>query len=180
MKPKLITAILLFISAYSPLFLILIVKDFDFDCVKFKHLIADSILLGITLLSLALLFITIHRITRGNMAVQIKSVSNRSMDIINYTIPYLFCAFDIDLSKPADIITICLFLFILLVLTISSQSVFMNPILAMAGYVFYDVEYEYNKKTKSVIIITKEDIQVGDFYYVRSLTRFLYLITQKK
>ena len=37
MKPRILTAILLFISAYSPLILILAVKDFDFDCCSYKY-----------------------------------------------------------------------------------------------------------------------------------------------
>lgn len=38
MKPKLLTAILLFISAYAPLFIILAIKDFDFEFTeRFKH-----------------------------------------------------------------------------------------------------------------------------------------------
>ena len=90
MKPKLLTAILLFISAYSPLFLILAVKDFDFYCsYSFGHPVAISILLGLSALSVILLFVTIGSIKRGNMPVTVKAVKNRSVDLINYTIPYI-------------------------------------------------------------------------------------------
>jgi len=53
MKPKLFTAILLFISAYSPLLLILAVKDFDFETThRFHHQIPIYILLSVTALSI--------------------------------------------------------------------------------------------------------------------------------
>jgi hypothetical protein len=181
MKPRIFTAILLFISAYSPLFLILAVKDFDFQIThSFKHPIADYILLGIVFVSILLLFITVSNMKRGSMAVKVKSVKSRSLDTINYTIPYLFSAFDIDLSKPEDIITISLFMLILLILTITSQSVFINPLLSLNGYAFYDLEYEFDNKTNSTIVISKYDLQIDKQYYIRSLTRFLYFVTERK
>jgi len=127
-----------------------------------------------------MLFISISQIDRGNMSVKVKSVKSRSLDIVNYTIPYLFCAFDIDLTKPEDIITILLFLLILLILTISSQSIFLNPILALGGYSFYDVDYKYDGKLKSNVIISNLELDNNELYYVRSLTRFLYIVTEKK
>lgn len=181
MKPRLFTAILLFISAYSPLFIILAIKDFDFEkAFRFKHPIADYSIIGLSILSIILLFILIGNIQRGSMAVTIKAVRSRSLDIINYTIPYLFCAFDIDISKIEDIITIGLFLVLLLVLTINTQSIFINPILAIRGYTFYDVDYEFDKKTYSTVVISKIELNSNNIYYIRSFTRFLYFVTQEK
>ena len=65
MKPKLFTAILLFISAYSPLFIILAVKDFDFSSTHaFNHPITVAIMLLLTLASITLLF-RLNEISRG-------------------------------------------------------------------------------------------------------------------
>ena len=181
MKPKIFTAVLLFISAYSPLFLILAVKDYDFKIIKwFIHPIAIYILLGLTIISIIILFITVTTIRRGTMCVEVISISNRSNDLINYTIPYMIALFGADLSKPADVIAIAIFLSIMLLLTITSKSVFINPILAIAGYGLYDFDYKYDGKIHSTIIISKYDMHTGDRYYIRSLTRFLYFITEKE
>jgi hypothetical protein len=181
MKPKLLTAILLFISAYSPLFLILAVKDFDFYCsYSFGHPIAISILLGLSALSVILLFVTIGSIKRGNMPVTVKTVENRSVDLINYTIPYIVSFFGFDLAKVEDIISLSIFLLLLLLLTIKSKSVFMNPILLLAGYNLYDLEYEYDGKPTSKIVISKHEMKAGERFYIRSLTRFLYFVTEKE
>ena len=107
MKPKLLTAVLLFISAYSPLFLILAVKDFDFYYTySFNHPIGISILLGLSVLSVILLFASIKSIKRGNMPITIKAVKNRSVDLINYTIPYIVSFFGFNLAKVEDIISL--------------------------------------------------------------------------
>lgn len=181
MKPKLLTAILLFISAYSPLFLILAVKDFDFYCSYcFKHPIGIFVLLGLSVLSVILLFVTINSIKRGNMPVTVKAVKNRSVDLINYTIPYIVSFFGFDLAKVEDIISLSIFLLLLLLLTIKSKSVFMNPILLLAGYNLYDLEYEFDKKSFSTIVISKHEMKSGERFYIRSLTRFLYFITEKE
>ncbi|PRQ81642.1 hypothetical protein CMT60_00710 [Elizabethkingia anophelis] len=181
MKPKLVTAILLFISAYSPLFLILAVKDFDFNKTHyFKHPIVIYTMLGIALLSVILLFVTVAYMDRGNMPVMIKSVKNRSVDLINYTIPYIVSFFSFDLSKTEDMISLSIFLLLMLLLTIKSKSVFMNPILLLAGYNLYDLEYEFDGKTCSTIVISKEEMYTGERFYIKSLTRFLYIVIEKK
>ncbi|PTB92082.1 hypothetical protein C9994_14540 [Marivirga lumbricoides] len=181
MKPKLLTAILLFISAYSPLFLILAVKDFDFYCsYNFNHPVGISILLGLSFLSVVLLFITVGSIKRGNMPVKVKVVRNRSVDLINYTIPYIVSFFGFNLSKVEDIISLSIFLLLLLLLTLKSKSVFMKPILLLAGYNLYDLEYEYDSKLYSTIVISRYEMKAGERFYIRSLTRFLYFVTEKE
>lgn len=181
MKPKIFTAILLFISAYSPLFLILAVKDFDFNSsYGFHHPVAISIMLGMAFLSVILLFATVHSIKRGNMPVKIITVKNRSVDLINYTIPYIVSFFGFDLSKTEDVISLTIFLLLMLLLTIKSKSVFMNPILLLAGYNLYDLDYEFDGKTCSTIVISKHEMRQGEVYYIRSLTRFLYFVTEQE
>jgi hypothetical protein len=181
MKPRLLTAILLFISAYSPLFLILAVKDFDFKYTyEFNHPIGISILLGMSLLSVVLLFATITSIKKGNMPVTVKAVKNRSVDLINYTIPYIVSFFEFDLAKVEDIISLGIFLLLLLLLTIKSKSVFMNPILLLAGYNLYDLDYEFDGRPASTIVISKHEMKTGERFYIRSLTRFLYFVTENE
>lgn len=181
MKPKLLTVILLFISAYSPLCLILAVKDFDFNYTcYFKHPIAIYNMLGIALLSVILLFFSVYSTKRGSMPVKIKSVKNRSVDLINYTIPYIVSFFSFDLSKIEDMISLSVFLLLMMLLTIKSKSVFMNPILLLAGYNLYDLEYEFDGKTYSTVVISKEEMYTDERFYIRKLTRFLYLVIEKK
>lgn len=181
MKPKIITAILLFISAYSPLFLILAVKDFRFKHpYGFDNPILISVLIGISILSVILLFYTMNNMKRGNMPIQVKEIKNRSIDLINYTIPYIISFVGLSLSDINDIISLLIFLFLLLLLTLKSKSVFINPLLLMIGYNLYDVEYEFNGKLFSNIFLSKVEIKKNETFYVRSLTRFLYVVIEKK
>lgn len=180
MKPKLFTAVLLFISAYSPLFIILAVKDYDFECGRWSHPTPVIVMLAITFVSIVLLFVSVQAIKRGSMAVDVVAVRNRSVDLINYTIPYMLSFFGIDLSKPSDVISIAIFLSIMLLLTITTKSVFLNPILALTGYGLYDLDFRFDGKISSVIVISKLEMHPGDRFYIRSLTRFLYFVTEEQ
>jgi hypothetical protein len=181
MKPKILTAILLFISAYAPLFIILAVKDFDFSgTLRFKHSIPIYIILGFTVGSIGLLFYSVSSIKKGNMPVKVKAVKSRSVDLINYTIPYIVSFFGFDLSKTEDVVSLTIFLLLMLLLTIKSKSVFMNPILLLAGYNLYDLEYEFDGKSNTTIAISKYDMRTSEVYYIRSLTRFIYFVTEKE
>src|SRR5450432_517077 len=181
MRPKLLTAILLFISAYSPLALILAVRDIDFEHSHwFQHPIPMYIMLGITLISIVVLFLVLHLIKAGDMHVKVVSAKNKSVDIIGYTVPYMVAFFGIDMSKYEDTISLGIFLVVLLLLTIASKAIFLNPILLISGYGLYDLEYEYNGKTYSNIVISRLELKKGDFFNIRSLTRFLYFAQSKE
>ena len=176
MTPRSFTPIILFISAYSPLFLIFTVKDWDFCNNKFEHPWQIYSLLAVTIASVIVLLLIFRFLNKGNRCVTVKSVSNRSMDLINYTIPYIlsFCSF--DLAKPADAISLGIFLLILFILTVRSHSIFMNPVLAIIGYGLYDIEFEYDSKVKSSIVLAKFDLHLNQRYYMRPLTPYLQVI----
>ena len=137
-------------------------------------------MLGIALLSVVLLFVTVSKMKRGNMCVTVKTVKNRSVDLINYTIPYIVSFFGFDLAKIEDSVSLSIFLLLMLLLTIKSKSVFMNPILLLAGYNLYDLEYEYDGKICSTIVISKEEMYADERFYIRSLTRFLYIVKEQE
>lgn len=114
------------------------------------------------------------------MPVKVLEVQNRSSDLINYTVPYIVSFFGFNLDKMDDIISLSLFMLLMLVLTIKSKSVFLNPILLIAGYNLYDLKFEFNKKNESKIVLSQFELKKGEIYYIRSLTRFLYLTKEKK
>jgi hypothetical protein len=180
MKPRLFTSILLFISAYSPLSLLLAVRDFDFKYThRLNNPLAIYILLGVTVVSITLVFSILHFMPRGQLVVSLVSVRNKSVDIIGYTIPYMVAFFGIDLSKPDDVISLAIFLIVLFLLTVSSKAIFLNPILMIAGYGLYEIEYEYRGRTYSNTVISRMELHKGDHFYMKSLTKFLYFIKQQ-
>ena len=177
MKPRTWTSILMFISAYSPLFLIFMVRDFDFEHKHyFEHPIAIYITTAIVAASIFLLFAAVGQLKDSDMMVKITSVKNRSTDLFNYSILYVICFFAIDLDKWGDFISMCIFLVLMLLLTLTTNSVFLNPILSLAGYGLYDLDYEINGKEGSTIILTREKLVASESRKLISINPYLYLI----
>jgi MFS family permease len=177
MKPRVFTLFILFISAFSPLFIIIAVKDFDFCKNIFKHKTFIIIMLSIVVFSIIMLFFIISTFKKGD-EITINKIENRSTDIINYTIPYLLSFISMDLSSPSDLISIGIFLTILMVLTITSKSIFINPILAIVGYGLYDVSYSYNKNVYSKIVLSKKELKICEKYHYCRLNQFMGIITE--
>ncbi|GHT67762.1 hypothetical protein FACS1894110_13850 [Spirochaetia bacterium] len=134
-------------------------------------------MLSVVLFSIIMLFIIIGAYKKGDV-ITIKKVENRSTDIINYTIPYLLSFISMDLSSPADLISIGIFLTILMALTITSKSTFINPILAIVGYGLYDVSYSYGDNIYSKIVLSKKELNLGKKYHYNRLNQFMGLITE--
>lgn len=177
MKPKVWISVLMFISAYSPLFLIFGVRDIDFEhSYKIMHPLAVCIMIVIVIVSIFSLFKTISLLKDEDMTVKISSVNNRSTDLFNYSVLYVICFFAIDLSKWGDFISMCIFLLLMLLLTIKTNSVFLNPILSLAGYGLYDVEFEFGGTSNSTVILTKQKLMTTQSRKLISISPYLYLI----
>ncbi len=181
MNPRLFTSVLLVISAYSPLFVILIVKDFDFENTRcFNHPYVIMVIFSLVVLSNALLCVCIHLFNKGNKEVKVTSTKKRSIDLINYTIPYIIPFVGVDLSTWGDIISLIIFLSMMMILTIRSQSVFMNPVLLMIGYNLYDIEYLFNGKSDHATVLSKHKLDTGNLCHIISVSEDLDLHLVKK
>jgi len=133
------------------------------------------ILLTLVFISIVLLLIIFKNINGGDI-ITITKIENKSPEIITYTIPYLLAFININFDSLPDIISMGIFLIILMILTISSKSIFINPILALVGYGLYDIDYIYNSKCMSKVVLCRNELIINDRYYIKSLTPFLSLI----
>lgn len=176
MKPRLGASLIIFISAYAPLALLFAIRDFNIQAHWFTHsrFVAGA-LAGATISVLMLLAIFAR--LQGQFTATITKVEMRSNDLMNYSIPYLISFFSVDFGKAQDVLTFGLFMALLFVLTVKTQSIFINPVLAMRGYGLFAVEFEESGKAKSGIVVAKDTIKAGVSCRVERLSQFLYLVT---
>lgn len=178
MKINLFASTIIFISAYSPLALILSVKDFNIEEMWFSNPITSIIILVIGVISIVVLNYVISDSNYGHR-VKIKKISNKSNALINYTIPYMISFFGFDMGKTTDLIAFILFMCLLCLLTIRTQTIFINPILAFKGYGLFDVTYLENDSIKEGVFITKTQLEVEKSYLIEKVSNFTYLITKE-
>lgn len=164
----------MFISAYSPLALILAVKDFDLKRIWFLNPTTSITILIIGAISIFVLNIVINDSTSGHR-IKVDKISNKSNTLINYTIPYMISFFGFDMGKTTDLVAFILFMCLLCLLTIRTQTIFINPILAMKGYGLFDVTYTENEKTKEGIFLTKVPLVINKHFLIQKVSNFTYL-----
>ncbi|HEY4451786.1 MAG TPA: hypothetical protein VGN13_09355 [Solirubrobacteraceae bacterium] len=125
----------LFLSSYSPAFLILAVRAIDRSCTLF--LIALALAAGSS--GAFFLFIRFARKGAPYDAV-VADVESRDADLAAYVATYLLpfvLVFGADLQ---DVIALGLFLFFIGVLWVSSGMLYLNPLLALRGYHVFVVQ----------------------------------------
>jgi hypothetical protein len=172
-------SLLLFLFAYSPLMVILIIKDIDFS---YRFFLATPVLSGILLLtaiiSTAITLTAVKRV-RSGLPVKVTRAANKSGDMFGYTVPYVLSFIRIDLGDWRIMVSLLLFLSILFIMAYRTQTVFINPALAIAGYLLIDCTFMRNGKEIQAMVITKKPIDIGDSINLERLSHYLYICAQQ-
>lgn len=194
-----IPSIAIFISGYTPLFLIMIIKDFvrvdwrvyqltsnilGFSQIDYPVDIVfnnTNVVLGLLIvatISLLMLWYVLKNITSNPFDITITKAKSRSSEVVNYTIPYMISFVAFDLSKGQDLLSLIIFMGILCLLSIRSQSIFINPILAALGYGLYDCAYTENGKEKECVMLSPKDLTVEDVVKYKKLNNYMGIINK--
>ncbi|MHA1285195.1 MAG: hypothetical protein ACTSQP_22070 [Promethearchaeota archaeon] len=158
----------LFISAYTPLFIILIVKYIELMSICFWIFI---ILLFFANMILYLILKKAKKWTRIRITVQ-KS-ENRTADSLNYVIAYIIPFIDFNFNKWQDIFSITILMSIIFIIYINSNLIFVNPILQLIGYKIHNIEDINNRKY--IIISKKSKFLKDEEIYIKNITNDIYL-----
>lgn len=176
MKLKFIPALLMFISSYFPLALIFIVKDLD-DATFFpKHPITAAIIAVVALLACVVVLVAANRIESG-VPVRVTRVSNKSGDMFTYTIPYMISFYNFNLGDWKTLASLLVFMTLMFALAYRTQNVFINPVLALAGYGLYDCQFKDGNREVQGLLVSKHEFQLGDICVVERLSNFLYFVS---
>lgn len=169
-------SLLLFLSAYSPLLLILIVKDYAPEDPTWlpRHPVLCGILLCIAAFSSIAVLHSVKEI-KGGLPVVVTKASNKSGDMFGYTIPYMLSFLRVDLGDWQTIISLLIFLGILFVMAYRTQTVFINPILALAGYMLIDCTFKRGDREMQAMVVTKMPLIIGKTYQMERLSHYLYI-----
>ncbi|WP_265657967.1 hypothetical protein [Verminephrobacter eiseniae] len=172
----------LFLSSYSPLMLILVIKDYAqvnpswLPC----HPILSGVLLSVAIFSIVITLCSMKEISGGLPVIVIKA-SNKSGDMFGYTIPYMLSFLRIDLGDWRTMTSLLIFMAMLFVMAYRTQTVFINPILAMTGYMLIDCTFKHNDKEETqAMVITKKPISKGDSCKLERISHYLYIAVQSK
>lgn len=169
-------SLVLFLSAYSPLLLILIVKDYAPENPGWlpRSPIFSGILLCVAVFSCIAILRAVKEID-GGLPVVVTKASNKSGDMFGYTIPYMLAFLRVDLGDWQTIISLLIFLAILFVMAYRTQTVFVNPILALAGYMLIDCTFKRGESEIQAMVVTRTPLSIGKSYQMERLSHYLYV-----
>jgi hypothetical protein len=179
MKLRFISSLLMFISSYFPLAIIFIIKDLDEYAFLPRHPIAASVVGGVALVACAVVLVAALTIKSG-VPVKILRMSNKSGDMFTYTIPYMISFFNFNLGDWKTIASLAIFMVLMFALSYRTQSIFINPVLALAGYGLYDCQFKDGSHETQGLLISKDEFQLSDTCIVERLSNYLYFVTEVK
>lgn len=177
MQLHFLSALAIFISGYLPLGLILLVKDLNEKTFWFEHPLRVAVITALFVVCALITLSAANNIKQG-VSVKINRVSNKSADMFTYTIPYMMSFYKFDLGDWKLLVCLFIFLSLLFVLSYRTQNVFVNPVLALAGYGLYDCQFKEGAQEKQGLLLSKEHFQVGDHCAVKRLSNLMYFVTK--
>jgi hypothetical protein len=138
---------LLFISAYTPLLLIFILRYIDFHSREFWIYFLALVLVN-------LIWLPVFKITRGHAVdtFMIEKSINRSGDALDYIIAYIIVFLGFQFEKWQDMASIFILLVVIFFVYVHSNLIFVNPLLNFFGFTIHDVESEDGG---SLVVISK-------------------------
>lgn len=180
MKLRAWSSVFIFISAYFPLAIIFAIQDFDSKSSNFSHPVIVYTVLAISAVSCLIVWLSVSHIKVSSPPVEIRSVSNRSGELVNYSIPYMISFFVMDLGKTKLLVSFGFFMLIMYWLTLKTHNIFVNPVLALLGYNLYDVKYIKNgQEFEDFFLIKGSRLRPGESCRIVELSEKLLLVTER-
>jgi hypothetical protein len=156
--------------------LILIIKDYDATNPGWlpQNPVFSGILFLVAVFSSLAVLRSVEAID-GGLVVTVTKASNKSGDMFGYTIPYMLSFMKVDLGDWQIIVSLALFLAILFIMAYRTQTVFVNPILAIAGYMLIDCTFKRGEKETQAMVVTRQPLAVGNTCRMERLSHYLYV-----
>jgi len=180
--------IILFISAFVPMYVLFLIN-------LIVELINDNLSFNVTntIVLIALFVLMIIGIV-GLLAIinnkegkceKIKVISKKNLTdqhFLNYFSLFVLLALTFDLSKICFICVLVVILVFIGIVYVKNNIFYVNPLLNIMGYSFYDITYEdKNGEEKEIRIFYKGEIEIGTQEYCLNFsTRNLNFLEKQK
>lgn len=166
--------LLLFFSAYSPLFLILCIKNWAllsnfslfWQTKTFWFILVPFI---ISIISCVIFILCLFFLSKkaGDTEYTLLNYSDTASQSISYILTYIIPFLDFNLSNRYDILCIYILLSIIGIVYINSDMIYTNPLLYFRGFSAIDAEIQDSSQNKlrAIILVENEnkfDIRRGD------------------
>ena len=179
--------IILFISAFVPmylLFLINLIVELINDNLSFNvtNTIVLISLIVLIIIGVVGLLIIINKKEEKAYTIQVISKKNLTdQHFLNYFSLFVLLALTFDLSKICFICVLVVILYFIGVVYVKNNIFYVNPLLNIMGYSFYDITYkDRNNETQELRIFFKGELKTGEHKYKLTITKKNLNFLEKK
>jgi hypothetical protein len=145
--PSVFIRCMLFVSSYFPLTVIFCILLFD----KRPVGAIAILLLGITGLVALTLYFLVFAPRKPTFHEEVASLEKRDGDVLSYVASYLIPFVTFPLEGVPQVLALLVFIFVLLVVYINSNMIYINPMLNLAGYHLYEIKLKNNELSYHLI-----------------------------
>ena len=191
----------LFISAYSPLFTLIILHSIPpINLIDlFPTGLLDIPRIGSLLIPIILAFIPIifawffgkylyrrAAETSGIRYYYVKQSDDKTQEVLSYIIPYIISLMTVSILELNSIISIIVLLILLYPIYANSSMIYINPVLALMGYRLYNVtvenpEVESSNKESNIMLITRRNkVRTNTLISLHDISSGIYLENEEK
>lgn len=117
--------------------------------------------LAITAASLIFFILTINSLKDGQVAT-INNTKQIPGDLINYVFPYVVSFMGVDISDKGKLSGFILFLAWMFLITHKSGQIFLNPLLILFDWKYYEITYSIGTHTRNEYALSKKNLKPGD------------------
>ena len=185
---KVIKDIFLYLSAFVPMYFLILTRliiDIINDNLTFNVLNTLNIILLITLIVLGIigLIINIYHCkdtTKEIIILRKENITDRHF--LGYFSLFVLFALQLDVSYVCDFVLFIIILIFIGIVYINNCLFYINPLLNILGYNFYDIEYleVESKKQSQGKIFFKGEININQNYLVKFKNNNIAFIDKKK
>jgi hypothetical protein len=140
--PNLPTRVVLFLSSYTPLFLIMTVKY----GVAHHYFGLSMLLLSVTSVGTLIFYLK----TAATLAVDrvvIEKISGKDTEAMSYIVTYLIPFLDIKIDDPSTFVSLLLLFVVVATVYVHSNLIYINPTLNILKYHLLEIELKGGKTT---------------------------------
>lgn len=125
--------VILFLSSYIPLFVIIMIRNYE----QQDLVIALGIVIATVLIILVIVFWKVRSVS--GKYLKIEKIENLNRVGLEYFITYIIPFLAINFLEIKDLLALGVIFFVMGVIYIKSDLIYMNPILNLAGFNLYKV-----------------------------------------
>ncbi len=163
-------AFVVFLSGYWPLALIIAALDWNWEELSFK----SPWTVGAVVIAFvgSCIFSALHftHYTKGDR-LKVVGVQDRSVELLNYAIPYIAGFTGLDTGSLGDILAMIVLLWVVFYVTYKTHTVVINPFLLSLGYRLYDLDFEWvDGKPGKALAVSKLELTPGSTVRARNIS----------